>query len=525
MVLEKHEQLNELNDNFIIKQNEIESLKTNLDKLNEDFTNLNEKLFCTKHTNLNLKDDICSLRQQIEFYKSLNDNRCDKKTFSSDNNYLNLSLDSNLGSSNDMCSSPKELSSRTSCQSSGICVRQASHTETSISTSTSSLDSNSLQLSDDNFPMNNSYDDFFKTELGLIKSEIRAEYEMYMNIELDIFEDDCEANFYQQLTENENEYEEMYKQRDKEFDELTDDLRNLNNEYLKNFSEFIQLNNENSKMSERLVNLNDSLINFSKSNSNQCELVMLKYSLNSLKKHINENKVDVERFEVRLTNLKNLLFNKNIDYILNENLLLKSIKTIIPISQLRSMLNINSNLLAQQLFEVSYTQTNLFGYVQFNFNLNHKTSSITIKQNKIDTSVLIIENLDKVLDLDLSEWILKREIYDALKITKSPKELDQIEFKFPKGFKLKRRKKLILLSMSAKLNDYQIKAPIHSKSQLTSPQSKCVLPSKIKDTDLFYCSNIPNWGCGLQIVTKLINNKNMTKYVNYKSFKSIWSNL
>jgi hypothetical protein len=305
---------------------------------------------------------------------------------------------------------------------------------------------------------------------------------------------------------------------------MSNDLSNLNDEYLQNLNEFIQLNDTNSRLSERLVNISENLVKFSKSSSSKCDLIMIKYSLNSLKRHIETTKFDIEKFELRLKNLKNLLFNKNIDFILNENLLLKSIKTVVPINQLRSMLSINSNLLSQQLFEVLYTQTNTFGYVQFNFNLNHKTSSINVIQNKIDTSVLTIENLDKVLDLDLSEWVLKREVYSSLQ---SKKEFEQIEFKFPKGFKLKRRRKVVLLSTSAKLGDYYQLATIPKKSLKETGVGlpKGIFQSKIKDVDLYICNNIQNWGCGLQMATKLINNKNITKYVNYKSFKSIWLNL
>jgi hypothetical protein len=500
----KKNDLDKLNDCFKNKQLEIDKLKSNLNELNENYTNLTENLFETKHVNLDLKDSIGSLKREIDFYKSFDYNNNKKSCL---DNSLNLSLDSNIGS---MCSNNE------------ICLSPSSRRI--LSSSTSSIDSN-IQLSEFDELTPNDY--YYKNELSLARAEIRAEYEVYMNLQLDCYEDEVEADFYLKLDANELEFEEMNKKFDDDYDELINELQILNEEYLQNLNEFIQLNNFNSSLSERLVVLSENLLKFSKSSSSQCELIMLKYSMNTLRRHINENKIDVEKTELKLTNLKNLLFNKNIDYILNENLLLKSIKTIIPIKQLRSMLNMSSNLLSQQqIFEVLYTQTNLFGYIQFNFNLNHKTSSIRVLQNKIDTSVLIIENLDKVLDLDLSEWMLKREIYSALKITKSNSEFDQIEFKFPKGFKLKRRKKLVLLSASANLSDYQAVLPTSVRKGVVKTGGKeNILQSKSKDTDLYYCGNVPNWGCGLQIVTKLLNNKNMTKYVNYRSFKSIWSNL
>ena len=527
---EKTSELEKLTEDFDKKQKEIDALKRNFDELNENISLLNDSLFDIKHINLNLKDDINNLRQQIEFYKSTfgESNISNKKSFL--DNSLNLSLDSNIGSifssisSMDTSSSPEQTTSSTT--SSGICLRQT-HPQMSTSTSTSSLTSISLPFYEtqiDEFT-SNSHEDYYKNELNVIRNDIRAEFEIYMNAELEIFEDECEADFYVKLDAEEIENERLNKKEDEEYDELSNDISRLNDEYLQNLSEFIQLNDSNTNLSERLISLSESIVKFSRSSSNQCEFVMIKYSLNTLKRHIEETKMDVEKIENRLKQMKNLLFNKNIDYILSENLLLKSIKTIVPISQLRSMLNFNSNLLAQQLFEVSYTQTNIFGYVQFSFSLNHKTSSINIIQNKIDTSALTIENLDKVLDLDLSEWILRREIYGSLK---SSKELEQFEFKFPKGFKLKRRKKLVLLSTSAKLSDYEASSVeiLKSKKPLSNKvDSRGIFQSKVKDVDLYICSNIQNWGCGLQTATKLINNKNMTKYVNYRSFKSIWSNL
>ena len=514
---EKTGELDELNGVYEKKQKEIEDLKANFDKLNDNYTLLNENLFDIKHSNLNIKEDINSLRQQIEFYKkSLGDN---KKNFT--DNSLNHSFDSNIGSIFSSISSNDASDQMSSTTSSGICLKQI-RPQMSTSTSTSSLTSVSLHLSDIQF--DEGHEDYYKSELSIIRNDIRAEFEIFMNSELDIFEDGCEADFYEKLHEEEMKTVRLDKIEDEQYQEMSNDISKLNDEYLENLSEFIQLNDANSRLSERLVNISENLVKFSKSSSSKCDLIMVKYSLSSLKRHIETTKVDVEKFELRLKNLKNLLFNKNIDYILNENLLLKSIKTVVPINQLRSMLSMNSNLLSQQLFEVLYTQTNTFGYVQFNFNLNHKTSSINVIQNKIDTSVLTIENLDKVLDLDLSEWILRREIYSSLK---TKKEFEQIEFKFPKGFKLKRRRKVVLLSTSAKLADYHI-ASIPIKNPLKGTVvglPKGIFQSKIKDVDLYICNNIQNWGCGLQMATKLINNKNITKYVNYRSFKSIWLNL
>lgn len=51
-----------------------------------------------------------------------------------------------------------------------------------------------------------------------------------------------------------------------------------------------------------------------------------------------------------------------------------------------------------------------------------------------------------------------------------------------------------------------------------------MLTTRQGDIDIFEVKEVPNWGTGLLVVTKFINNKNITKLVNYKCLKHIWVN-
>lgn len=542
---EKHGFLKQLSQDYTVKSCEIDCLKNNFSNLNDNYLNLNENLSNTKHENNNLKDIITSLKREIEFYKNFKQ-----------------------WNSNDTTNIPVNTKSR------------VFDLELYMKYKT---------IKDTNF---------YKDELNTLRDEIRNDYEVYTRSQLDEYENECEEQFLNELNQQELEMNSEYDKYDAEYDEALAELNDLNEQFLVNLTQYRELNEHNSQLNERLINLNESLLKFSKKNIANADVIMLKYSLSCLKRHISENKSEIEKFELKLSNLKNMLFNKNLNCILSENLLLKSIKSIISVEKLKQMLSSGPNVLqTQQCFDVKYTKTNIFGYLQFNLNLNHKTSLLRVVHNTsqyTDTNVLIIENLDKVLDIDLSEWVLRREIYNSIKLSngKNLKKTDSIvvcdhdgddkviEFKFPKGFKLKRRKKLALLSASA-ANQIEYQALTISAATLTKPSNQIstkqvskrslivnspssttntstlttkskgssnlklninsnnksinktvsksapILNSNAssKDTDYYNCTQINDWGCGLQIVTKLINNKNMTKFVNYKSFKSIWVNL
>ena len=44
------------------------------------------------------------------------------------------------------------------------------------------------------------------------------------------------------------------------------------------------------------------------------------------------------------------------------------------------------------------------------------------------------------------------------------------------------------------------------------------------DTEILEVKEVPNWGKGLMVVTKFINNKNVVKFINYKCIKNMWLN-
>jgi hypothetical protein len=299
--------------------------------------------------------------------------------------------------------------------------------------------------------------------------------------------------------------------------------------------------------------------------------------------------------------------------------------------------------------QIFYSKSRLFSYFILNFDLlnnstlnnNNKLNVTTFNNNKkpaqltncqfnnlndclaiidssLDGNTLIIENNHRILDFDLSEWTIRREIKNEisksliktmfrttttsnnssifnsliqtsnLKKSKSenslstfdlinnlsikhPKNrlLDEpaetesasnrvIEFKFPKGFRLKRRTKLNLLANSSAKKDKnpstfsppslcnQIKNKSSYKSasftnlnntiaEATTTTSRssikctccsCMLTTNREgtETESLNISDVNNWGTGLLVVTKFINNKNLTKFVNYKCIKHIWLN-
>ncbi len=145
--------------------------------------------------------------------------------------------------------------------------------------------------------------------------------------------------------------------------------------------------------------------------------------------------------------------------------------------------------------QIEYTKSNLFAYfvIRFDliFNINafkHQSnlppqpnqltsksilSDLKITNDSFDGHSIIIENNHKILDIDLSEWTLRREIYNSGPfidnaniyneiVTKcsamtdmdgpplSDSDVTVIQYTFPKNFKLKRRKKINLLAAGGK---------------------------------------------------------------------------
>ena len=294
--------------------------------------------------------------------------------------------------------------------------------------------------------------------------------------------------------------------------------------------------------------------------------------------------------------------------------------------------------------QIEYTKSNLFAYfvIKFDliFNINsfkhHQTSSssssssslpptssstssnsksilcnLKIINDSFDGHSIIIENSHKILDIDLSDWTLRREIYnsapfidkdniyneivskcsvltdiDNLAPLNEGNNVDIIEFKFPSNFKLKRRKKINLIAAGPKNStiDFSLfndeSAYFVKKSTLTSTSlcslscnnlsdlnsryernklssasstlslassgassttsmssvkskliaSKCaccsckMLVKRKGDVEFFEIGEIPTWGSGILVITKLVNNKGLVKLINFKFLKHIWVN-
>ena len=245
--------------------------------------------------------------------------------------------------------------------------------------------------------------------------------------------------------------------------------------------------------------------------------------------------------------------------------------------------------------EIEYTKSNLFAYLVIKFDLlnsmnsiNNKSSSnvncfLKIVSDSIDGHSITIENSHKILDFDLSEWTIRREIYTTITsefLKKNHLDMDNInakidasqnwtsvsqlnlastpsgemtpavevvQYKFPKNFKLKRRKKINLIasggnssgtplaktdsksSLSCNSLNSSLAIVTGGSSQITKSKCACcackiMLTQKKGDVDSLEIKEVSNWGSGLLVITKFINSKNSAKLIDYKFLKHIWVN-
>jgi hypothetical protein len=251
-----------------------------------------------------------------------------------------------------------------------------------------------------------------------------------------------------------------------EYDSILVELEDLNQLYYQNLNQYIQLQDENQCLNERLVDLNENLIKFVKSNSDNFDMVLFKYSLIRLAGHLKESKVYIEK----LTTIKNKLLKQSNCFKLRDSL--------------------------------KICKTNIFSMAMFSVNLRAtKTINVRTSQSLLNKTFILIENLHRVLDLDLSEWSLVREIHYPASMT-MVKNYGLIRFQFPKNFVLKRRRKIYLLAKG------------FGNGNLTPK----------KDSEVLVVESVSDWGIGMSVVTKLINDKNIVKFVSVCCLNDIWFN-
>lgn len=541
-----------LKEEYDRKYTECQELKENIAVLNQDLSNLNDTLDNTKLENLTLKENIKNLRKQISFHRN-----------------------------------KKEIISQ--------------HEN----------DSNSYQ------------DVWIQYELDKLKKEICEEFEKATYEDLECYENSLKENFMIQVDKIQLEYEELADKFEIESNEILNDLAELNRCLAEDFVEYEQLREQNNILNQRLLQLSSNLCSFNSLEKDKQDKLLLNYSIKNLSRQIENKREEIKNLKQELNITKNRLAKIDaLEFIVNNQQFTQQEE----LESLQSLSVKDQNIFLDKLFKknkfypfklrthgakIETTKSNLFSFFVIKFDLiyhnytnsnkliklNHSNSNSILNSLKLEDSIdgltINIENTHKILDIDLSEWKLKREIYytnknpsnfdfdtnlskfnfncsssiDCLVLANEDMTKDScnefIEYTFPKGFKLKRRKRISLIAAGTKHKVEVNQALFKSKSLLdcnvintsrkkstsinpsisssslthlpesTNPkltQIKCaccsckMLIKRNGNTDFIEVNEVNNWGSGLLVVTKLVNSKNIIKLANYKFLKHIWLN-
>ena len=469
-------------------------------------------------------------------------------------------------------------------------------------------------------------------DLETIKNDLRNEFEEFNKQQLDEYEDYLAQECLNELESLETEYNIQADIIDEQSSSILNDLEKLNKESEENLLEYEHLRNQNNQLNERLIMLSTSLCSFNSMTPDQQDILITNYSNLNLKRLIKTRNEEIKELKNEIEDVKSN-YLKNFDnktFILTSPLKEKSknvsssrtSKKIRSDESLSEKTSANAKLRAPYHVEIEYTKSNLFAYFVVKFdllnsmnsiNLNNKMTSnvnvncfLKIVDDSVDGHSITIENGHKILDFDLSEWTIRREIYsninnefikknklnleccpsvninssngdsDWKSVTNLSEEnftpsIEVIQYKFPKNFKLKRRKKVNLvasgvnginndnisqtktksslscnslseittkISRSSSSNRFKLTGSSTSLtgiSQYTGPsqitKSKCaccackiMLTQKKGDVDSLEIKEVSTWGSGLFVITKFINSKNVPKLINIKCIKNIWVN-
>lgn len=592
----------QLRDDFDKKQAECEQLKEKITSLNTNINHLNDNLDEVKLENVSLEKEIEQMRKEIDFYRKLNRAK---------------------GKDNAMVNGKQ----------------------------------------------------WYKGELDEIKADLVAEFDEFNSHQLKSYETALQDELMSLLEKLDEDYVLESAKLEDESNEILDELIDLNGQLIEDFKEYETLTKINSDLNDRLLSLSSYLIEFNSLEKESQERRILAYSVNSLRAQNKQLKLDIANLQREYGSIKSklthsdaydLLFFKQAN-IQSLNLKFSQLKSVIselnlltpPNEQRAVVLDENNDQsddhkkstyqIRPYYAQIEYTKSNLFAYFIIKFdiiyhnyakitnnlsvpklqtkkNLNTMLSCIKIVNDSIDGHSILLENTHKILDIDLSEWTLRREVYndfrlncsnDFNKLVLNEANLVSdfvVEYKFPKAFKLKRRKKVNLIAAGSNfgsnvkiattstiqthsevakvydgkklivdLNSSTIKSHIsyscyslnsetdyikkfnqfsissnslkttsniqQSESSLQVQQAaknqpanvknvaketmkltKCgccackTMVTRIGDVEFFEVKEISNWGSGILVITKLINNKNVKKLVNYKYLKHIWIN-
>ncbi len=514
---------NQLESEYEKKYAKYLALKENVSNLNLNLNTLHEKLDNVKVDNISLSENVKSLRKQVDFYQNLKELKQQEEKKEEENLSQILDLE------------------------------------------------------------------WLKAEMSQIKKETNLDYDTFNKEIINEYEEYLEKDLLEQIDLDEIEYNKEADEFEAESDLILNDLSELNKELSESVTEYEQLSETNQKLNDRLIQLSTNICSYSDLSPEEQDKLILNYSVKSLERQIENMKTEIKEQKNELNETKNKLIKKEINNNLLEPSQLDSFdatqnSTSKPI--INSNINTNNDLKVRPYnSQIEYTKSNLFAYLIINFDVTRNYlatnkqvdlnfNSLRIVHDSIDGHNLVIENSHKILDLDLSEWTLRREIQNCVDIDSQLREQSSlnnidnkeiIEFKFPKGFRLKRRKKINLIaagnSYETKMkptmsctslnnsdkNNNNLKKKLKSKKSLmtsshslanlngiimtpTITQTKCaccackLLTTRKGGDDVFEAKEINTWGSGLLVVTKFINSKNIVKLVNFKIIKHIWMN-
>lgn len=355
---------------------------------------------------------------------------------------------------------------------------------------------------------------WYLNELDQLKRDIRQEFESNLKNDLESYETCLQDQILDEIDQIQLNYEKEYDKVEAESTALLNELSELNENLYRDFDEYQQLRSQNTQLNNRMIELSNKLLEFNQMDESLQNKMILNYTVKCLSK-------DVEKQREHVTNLHKQFNKLKIDL---------SKKNILGFNQTQFNLK-------PYTAQIENTKSNLFSYliVKFDFIYNSvsgKNRSI-LNSLKINDSMdgywLTLENDHKILDIDLSEWTIRREIYNSVDESQ-PNKI--IEYKLPKLFKLKRRKKVNFVC-SKNLDEDDDKnscssLTLNSLPKLTQLKCACcackLVVKRNGDTDILEVSDIENWGTGSLIVTKLIDKKNALKMANFKFLKKIWIN-
>ena len=399
----------QLESDYDKKISAIFDLKDNVNKLNSNLNELNNNLDDARTTNVNLNESVRSLRKEIEFYRKLN----------------TTSRERPVGFVRPLPPPPP--------------------------------------------PPTQSYakmDEFwFQSELDRVKKEAHQEFEQFNKQQLNAYEDYLEKNLLSQLEMHEAEFNKEADKFEAESDQILDELSELNQQLIESVVEYESLGRTNQVLTERLIQLSNSMCSFSQLSPADQDCLILNFSVKNLDREVSAARSDIKARKKELSLVKSSLIQKDIIDLLepSERHLINpqtnpwlNVATLNPSSlmlkqhyseQKSQHEQTQTNNIQQQIMQnkpqeqryelnirpynsqIEYTKSNLFAYLKLNFDLTRNYYALANKQNSkqinnslnclrivvdsIDGHSIVLENSHKILDFDLSEWTLRREIQNC----------------------------------------------------------------------------------------------------------------